>query len=64
MSKKLQSRIGERSAVSGRFAKDGTAKKRPNTTVREHIPLPGKGTAKQTIPGASSGALQNVWEQM
>lgn len=46
MSKKPQSRIGERSAVTGKFVKDGTAKKRSNTTVREHIPLPGKGTAK------------------
>ena len=46
MSKKPQSRMGERSAVSGRFVKDGTAKQRPNTTVREHIPLPGKGSAK------------------
>src|SRR2546427_1128794 len=44
--KRPQGRIGERSAVTGRFVRDGTAKRRPSTTVREHIPLPGKGTAK------------------
>ncbi len=35
--------IGERSAKTGRFVPDGTAEKRPNTTVRERIPLPGYG---------------------
>lgn len=46
MSKKPQSRIGERSAKSGEFVKKGTAARHPSTTVREHIPLPGKGSAK------------------
>ena len=46
MSKKPQSRIGERSARTGKFVKKGTAARSPNTTVREHIPLPGKGSAK------------------
>ena len=40
---KPQARIGERSAVSGRFVPKGTAERRPATTVREHIPLPGYG---------------------
>ncbi len=35
----------EIAAIAG-AVKDGTAKARPNTTVREHIPLPGKGTSK------------------
>jgi len=42
---KRKSRMGERSAVTGRFVEAGTAKKRPATTVREHVPLPGYGTA-------------------
>jgi hypothetical protein len=42
---KPESRIGERNAIDGRFVKDGTHDRRPNTTVRERIPLPGKGTA-------------------
>lgn len=45
-SKQPQSRIGERSAVNGQFVKMGTAAKKPDTTVRERIPLPGKGTAR------------------
>ena len=45
-SNKPQSRIGERSAITGHFVKTGTAVRRPNTTVRERIPLPGNGTSK------------------
>jgi hypothetical protein len=46
MAKERDSRIGERSARTGRFVKTGTEKVRPNTTVRERIPLPGKGGGK------------------
>jgi hypothetical protein len=43
---KPKSRTGERSAINGRFVPKGTAERRPATTVRERIPLPGKGTSK------------------
>jgi hypothetical protein len=42
-SSKPTSRFGERSSITGRFVKDGTAAKRPNTNVRERIPFAGHG---------------------
>jgi hypothetical protein len=39
---KPASRIGSRSAVTGRFVKSSYAKSHPNTTVNERIPLPKK----------------------
>jgi hypothetical protein len=32
-----------RSAINGRFKPDGYDEAHPNTTVRERIPLPGRG---------------------
>jgi hypothetical protein len=40
---KPKGRMGERSAVTGQWVPKGTAAKRPSTTVREVIPLPGHG---------------------
>ncbi len=45
MSKKPpQSRLGARDSRTGEFIPLKEADKRPATTQREHIPLPGKGT--------------------
>jgi hypothetical protein len=46
MSKQKESRIAERSARTGQFVKTGTEKRQPNTTVRERLPLPGKGKGR------------------
>ena len=37
-----KSRIGSRSAISGKFVKPSYAKAHPKTTVNERIPLPKK----------------------
>jgi hypothetical protein len=47
MSKPRKSRIGYRDAGTGKFITEKQFERRsPNTVVREHVPLPGKGTAK------------------
>ncbi len=44
---KPKSRIGYRHAGSGRFITEKRAESLPkDKVVREHIPLPGKGTSK------------------
>jgi len=43
MSKKPETRLQDRDARTGQFKPDGWAKKHPNTSVRERVPLPGKG---------------------
>ena len=46
MSKERESVIKERSAKTGRFVREGTEKRHPDTTVRERVPLPGKGKGR------------------
>ena len=46
MAKAPKSRIATRSAITGHFVRPVMAKLHPKTTVREHIPLPGKGISK------------------
>ena len=41
--KQRQSRVGGRDAKNGQFIPLSETKRRPTTTVREHIPLPGFG---------------------
>jgi len=52
MSKKPQARLGGRDARTGEFIPLKETYKRPSTTVREHIPLPGYGdTGRGTKKG-------------
>lgn len=44
MSKDRKSFLGARDSRSGQFVTLQTAKERPSTTQKEHIPLPGNGT--------------------
>jgi len=43
MAGKKNSHTGYRSSVSGRFVKEGYAKRYPNRTQKESIPNPGRG---------------------
>lgn len=43
MSKKPETRLEGRSAITGRFKPVAEARKHPNTSVVERVPLPGKG---------------------
>lgn len=43
MSKKPETRLEGRSAISGRFQSVEKARAHPNTSVVERVPLPGKG---------------------
>ncbi|MGE0481928.1 MAG: hypothetical protein AB7Q17_15815 [Phycisphaerae bacterium] len=44
MAKKRTSRMGARDSKTGEFITQAEANRRPATTQREHIPLPGNGT--------------------
>ena len=44
MARKNDSHTGYRSSVSGRFVKEGYAKRYPARTQKESIPNPGHGT--------------------
>jgi hypothetical protein len=46
MSKAIETRVAKRSARTGQFVKTGTEKRRPNTTVRDRIPMPGKSKGR------------------
>lgn len=43
MSKQRQSRLGGRDNRTGQFVPLRETERRPSTTTREHIPLPGRG---------------------
>lgn len=43
MSKKPKARLGGRDSTTGRFIPLSETHRRPATTQREHIPLPGHG---------------------
>jgi hypothetical protein len=44
MAKERKSRLGARDSKTGEFVPLKEADRRPSTTQREHIPLPGNGT--------------------
>ena len=46
MGDKPKGRIGGRDAINGQFVTIQETKRRPATTVREIIPLPGNGDSK------------------
>lgn len=50
MSKERQSRIGGRDSKTGHFVPIEETRRRPDTTQREHIPLPGYGDVKNPPP--------------
>lgn len=43
MASQRKSRLGARDSKTGQFIPLREADRRPNTTQREHIPLPGRG---------------------
>lgn len=45
MSKQPKARIGARNSRDGQFIPLSEANRRPETTQKEHIPLPGHGTS-------------------
>ena len=47
MGKQRESRIGARDSRNGQFVPLKEADRRPATTQREHIPLPGNGTERK-----------------
>lgn len=50
MAKERQSRIGGRDSKTGQFVPLRETERRPATTTREHIPLPGFGDVKSPPP--------------
>lgn len=48
MSKERQSRVGGRDSRTGQFVPISETVRRPATTQREHIPLPGRGDVPRT----------------
>jgi hypothetical protein len=52
--------VGERSATTGRFVRESTQDKRPSTTVRESIPLPGKVTHRRSDRSKEDAELHNA----
>lgn len=48
--KEPQSRIGGRDSQTGQFVPLSETKRRPDTTQREHIPLPGHGDVPRKPP--------------
>lgn len=43
MASKPQARVQGRDTVNGQFVRVSETYRRPATTVREHVPLPGRG---------------------
>ena len=43
MAKERETRLAGRSAITGRFKSVEAARKQPDTSVVERLPLPGKG---------------------
>ena len=51
-SKDRKSRLGARDSITGQFIPLKEADRRPRTTQREHIPLPGRGDAPKKSGGS------------
>jgi len=50
MSKQRESRVAGRDTRTGYFVPVEETRRRPATTVREHVPLPGHGTEHRKPP--------------